>query len=309
MMKLNQETSILVILLVSVIGAVITWVFGFSLGVYNATQTAIAIYMSLSLIMFPIWVVVFMIDTQRGVLRKKPKSTRSAERRQIGFDVRIGNGPWERRYAEFDGKKLKIIGRNLTSIDLSPLRIFTDIVLLDLSLNRLEFIDLSPLETCRNLSILNLTSNELTMIDLSPLTSCTNLKYLDLSNNKLSDIDLDPLAACSNLDTLDLGGSFVDRIELDALRSCTQLECLTIDATNLETLDLSPLESCENLEHLILDQSKIKRLDITPLFSCRKLDLLEIDRIELTASSAISDDEWPEGIVKHRDKVTLSNGI
>ncbi len=308
-MRLNQENSIIVILLVSVIGAFVTWVFGISIGVYDATQTAIAMYMSLTLIMLPIWIAVFMRDTQRGALRKRPSSTISADKRQISLEVRIGNGPWEQRYAEFDGKKLKIIGRNLTGIDLSPLRLFSDIVLLDLSLNRFEYIDLGPLEACRNLSVLNLTSNELTMIDLSPISNCPELKYLDLSNNKLSTIDLGPLAACSKLDTLDLGGNFVGSIELDALRSCTQMECLTIDATNLETLDLSPLESCENLEHLILDQSKIKRLDITPLFNCRKLDLLEIDRIELTASAAISDDEWPEGIVKHRDKVTLSNGI
>ncbi|MGY5875918.1 MAG: leucine-rich repeat protein [Candidatus Thorarchaeota archaeon] len=308
-MKLNQENSIIVILLVSVIGGFLTWVYGFSIGVYDATQTAIAMYMGLTLVMFPIWVVVFMRDTQRGALRKKPKSTLSADKRQIGFDVRIGNGPWEKRYAEFDGKKLKIIGRNLTGIDLSPLRLFSDIVLLDLSLNRLESIDLGPLEACRNLSILNLTSNELANIDLGPISNCPDLKYLDLSNNKLSTIDLGPLAACSNLDTLDLGGNFVGSIELEALSSCTQMECLTIDATNLETLDLSPLESCENLEHLILDQSKIRSLDITPLFRCRKLDLLEIDRIELTVSAAVSDGEWPEGIVKHRDRVTLSNGM
>ncbi len=300
-MEINKESSLLMIFLITISSAILTWTIGSSIGISNPVESAIMMYGFSFTISGLGWFLYVMRDTTKGRFYNNP----NYQENEIEFNVRIGRGPWEKRYAEIEGKKLKIINRNLTSIDLSPLRLHPEIVLIDLSLNRLSQINLEPLEACRNLSILNLTSNEFVQIDLDPLSNCLSLKYLDLSNNKLTEINLEPLAACSNLDTLDLGGNYFGSIDLKPLRSCTQIECLTIDGTNIQSINLKPLESCKSLEHLILNDSRIKRLDITPLFKCSKLDLLDIDFIELTASSSIKNQDWPKGIAQYRERITL----
>ena len=302
-MEINRELSLLIVIFFIISSVFLTWSIANIIGLSTPIQTAIMMSGFLSLITLPTWFLYAMRDTQKGRLHRKP----SFQDNEIEFNVRIGDGPWVKRYAELEGNKLRIIDRNLTSIDLSPLRMHRELVLLDLSLNRLEQIDLAPLEACRNLSILNLTSNELTQIDLEPLSNCSKLKYLDLSNNRLIEIDLEPLAVCSKLDTLDLGGNYFGSIDLSALGSCVQMECLTIDGTNIRSLDLSPLASCVGLEHLILNDCKIKSLDITPLLNCHNLDLLDIDFIELTVLSSSAAHELPKGIADHLERIKLES--
>ena len=298
-MELNQESSIVLVYTITIFGAIITFISANLMGLQNPTGIALISYGFLSIILLPIWALIFLRDNQRGKFYSKPTNRNN----EIAFKVRIGNGHLETRYVELEGEKIKIINRNLTYIDLSPLEQHPEITLFDLSLNRLKSIDLTPLEACENLSILNLTSNELEQINLQFILNTPKLKYLDLSNNRLTEIDLESLSVCRNLDTLDLGGNFFGNIDLRALESCTQMECLTIDGTNLQSLDLSPLESCEKLEHLILNDNRIRALDITPLMNCKKLDLLDIDQMELVVSEKMDMQEWPVGVLQHLDRI------
>ena len=296
---MNQESSSALILIISLFGAILSWGVTSRFGLLDPMKVATMTYVILFFPLISIWMFFFMRDNQRGKFYAKPKHREN----EVEFNVRIGNGPLEERYVELAGNKLKIINRNLTYINLNPLKDYPEIVLIDLSLNRLENIDLGPIKACRNLSILNLTSNELTHIDLAFISNCPQIKYLDLSNNRLTEIDLEPLSVCHDLDTLDLGGNFFGSIDLKALESCTQMECLTIDGTNIQSIDLSPLESCEKLEHLILNDNRIRALDITPLMNCKKLDLLDIDHIDLVISENMESHDYPIGVLHHIDRI------
>ena len=297
--EINQESSLVLVYTITIVGAIITFISASLMGLQNPTGIAFISYGFFSIILLSIWALFFMRDNQRGKFYSKPTNRNN----EIAFKVRIGNGHLETRYVELEGRKIKIINHNLTYIDLSSLQQHPEIILLDLSLNRLIDIDLTPLEACKNLSILNLTSNELEQINLQFILKTPELKYLDLSNNRLTEISLEPLSVCRNLDTLDLGGNFFGKIDLKALESCTQMECLTIDGTNIHSLDLSPLESCEKLEHLILNDNRIRALDITPLMNCKKLDLLDIDHIDLVVSENMESHDYPIGVLHHIDRI------
>ena len=170
--------------------------------------------------------------------------------------------------------------RKISTIDLQPLSICTNLQYLSLSNNQIERIDFSPLSSCVNLQELILGGilgkNQLQSIDLIPLGSCVNLEKLILSNNQLQSVDLTPLASCSNLQTLSLSVNQLQSIDLSPLASCSKLERLSLANNQFTSLDLKPLTSCSNLQELILGENQLQFINLAPLASLSKLQSLNL---------------------------------
>jgi len=76
--------------------------------------------------------------------------------------------------------------KNLYSIDLSYLSIFSVIKSLNLSHNHLTEIDFTPLEKTRVIEKIDLSYNNFSYIDFSPLYNLKNINELWINNNKLN---------------------------------------------------------------------------------------------------------------------------
>ena len=89
--------------------------------------------------------------------------------------------------------------KKIESIDLTPLRSFTNLEHLSLHGNNLRNIDLAPLESCKALIVLDLSRNQLETLDLFPLRFCHNMKTLNITGNKYNNVDFAPLFWTYNL--------------------------------------------------------------------------------------------------------------
>lgn len=166
---------------------------------------------------------------------------------------------------------VNLSNRDITEVNLKPLRSWPNLLGIDLSNNHLKEIDLSPLKSCTKLQGLNLLKNQLEHIDLTPLYSCPSLIGLQLLANKLEEIDLSPLDPSFYLKGLYLNHNNLKEIDLSPLCQSRNLEGLWLSANPLQTIDLSPLSSCVKLNLKIID-TKIQFIDLTPLKNIRMTD-------------------------------------
>jgi len=164
----------------------------------------------------------------------------------------------------------------IDSIDLTPLRLLTNLRSLDLHRNAIKQIDLSHISSCVNLQNLNLAQNRIQTINLDYISSCTNLKKLNLAENKLRTVSLSSLSSNVNLQILSLAANQLETIRLSPVNSCTSLQYLGLWHNRLQSIDLSPLTSCSSLEKIHLHENQLRIIDLAPLGSSNKLRELSL---------------------------------
>ena len=154
---------------------------------------------------------------------------------------------------------------NYKTSDVSPLKGLTNLVFLNLELNRIS--DVSPLESLTNLVNLDFDDNQVQ--DVSPLKNMTNLIELDLDTNAISDISA--LENMTNLIELDLHGNQIS--DISALKNMTNLANLDLDDNEIS--DISPLKNMMNLRTLLdLDGNKISDISaLSVMLNLTELDL------------------------------------
>ena len=171
-----------------------------------------------------------------------------------------------------DLTRLQLIGMNLTSADIEPLKYMITLTELDLRDNNIS--DISVLSGMTNLEILWLDINEIS--DINALSNLTNLKSLTLGSNKIKGID-----ALKNLINL----RWLLRLEDNEISDISGLGGLI----NLTQLDLngnqinnaSPLANFANLTDLSLVGNQIN--DVSPLKGLTNLGTLLLSHNPLTA--------------------------
>ena len=99
---------------------------------------------------------------------------------------------------------IKLSGKGITAIDLSPLKHLLNLQELSLANNEITTLYMEPLKHCWYIERLYLRKNQLEKIDLSPLRFCKSLQLLDLEKNNLQRLDVTPLFACNELLVLDI---------------------------------------------------------------------------------------------------------
>ena len=99
---------------------------------------------------------------------------------------------------------IKLSGKGITSIDLSPLKHLPNLQELILANNEIAALYLVPLKHCQSLVRLFLRKNKLESVNLAPLRFCKSLQLLDLEKNSLERVDLTPLFECTELLVLDI---------------------------------------------------------------------------------------------------------
>ncbi len=171
--------------------------------------------------------------------------------------------------------------QKISSIDLSPLILLTDLRILDLHQNEIVHLDLSPLSSCISLQNLNLAENRIQTINLAPLSSCASLQLLSLGGNQLETINLSPIDSCTDLHYLGLWHNKLQNIDFSPLTSCSRLEIIHLHENQLQHIDLSPLRSSSNLKEIALAENQLDNIDLNPLAVHTKLAKLFLYNNEL----------------------------
>jgi Leucine-rich repeat (LRR) protein len=202
---------------------------------------------------------------------------------------------------------IKEIGEEkaITSLSLKPLSGFTNLEILNISVNKIDEIDLQPLRNCHRLKKLALNNNPFISLNLQPIEACKELEELRINNIGLKTIDLAALTECVNLRILRIHHNYLEELDLRPLRICEKLEDVRIDANRLHELRIDPrskwaslrvfsasanqleelsLEFLRNnttLEAISLEKNKIENLDLNPLEKCVKLKKINISKNNL----------------------------
>lgn len=167
----------------------------------------------------------------------------------------------EEKQAEFelDATYVDLSGKQLKTVDLTPLKSLPHLQSLDLRQNNLQSIDLTPLSFCKDFSRLLLYNNQLQSIDLTPLSSCKNLSVLGLSSNNLQTVDLTPLSSCVDLYEVSIAENQFSYIELTPLSSCINLTAVNFYENPLQNIDVTPL-CLHNEVRILADQERVSWL-------------------------------------------------
>ncbi len=107
-------------------------------------------------------------------------------------------------------------------------------------------IDLSPLKHLLNLQELSLANNSITVLYMEPLKHCWYIERLWLRKNKLKTLDLSPLRFCKSLQLLDIEKNNIERLDVTPLFACTKLLVLDIDK-NVELIANSRYKDSSNI--------------------------------------------------------------
>lgn len=187
------------------------------------------------------------------------------------------------------------ISGDSTLTDLSALRVFTNLRLLDISNTKVQ--DLSLIRHLTDLHYLNASYS--LVYDITPLQYNSGLKHLNLSFTLVSQLEI--LHRFINLEQLDISNtrpsslkgienlSFLkelgmNNMELPAeeykrLKFLNSLEHLKLSNSNIT--DLSPVGELKKLTRLDIRATKIT--DITPLAGCESLKILNMEGAPLSS--------------------------
>jgi len=143
--------------------------------------------------------------------------------------------------------ELYLNGMELTDSDIEPLKHMTDLVLLVLGENKINYI--GALSDLTKLTVLDLSDNPIK--DIDPLKNLTSLVRLGLNNNQIGDISV--LANLHNLTELGLGNNAIS--DISALSGLTNLTSLFLQDNAIN--DISALSGLSNLTILSLTNNPV----------------------------------------------------
>ncbi len=172
--------------------------------------------------------------------------------------------------------KLKLSNEYLTDEDIQQLSEFKNLMVLDLSSNKIS--DLTPLSQLTNLSELDLSYNKIE--NLTSLSQLTNLSVLNLTHNKIEDIS--PLSNLTNLTILWASDNQIS--DISPLNNLTVISNLVLDSNQIN--DISPLSNLAYLYHLSLINNQIS--DISALSNLTYLTYLDLNVNQISDISPLS---------------------
>ena len=216
-----------------------------------------------------------MLNVVAGSMGKRPKNLTEADLLSVTeisihwYDFRACLG--EDAKEEFTLTVLEALP-NLDQIviedgliyDLSYIKHFPELKVLQLTGETLDSHDLPAIQTLKKLEVLKLYICDES--DLALLSGMTQLKELDLRYSDISDIS--QLSRLRNLEKLFLNGAKIE--DVTPLKNLTNLEILNLEDNQIT--DVTPLKNLTNLKVLNLEDNLIT--DVTPLKGLANLEEL-----------------------------------
>ncbi len=194
--------------------------------------------------------------------------------------------------------KLRIYSSDFTNNDLSDLKYFSNLKLLDIRSFGLTDLQNAPLlEKLEGLS-LSIGNH---VIDLTELEKFPNLKSLEMGDIK----NLQSLSNLKKLRTIELYTSGIR--DISCLSELHSITCLALGGNEIE--DLSPLVGLKNLKKLSLNANRIN--DLTPLSGLKNIKILSLYNNQISdilpLSELVSLEKIYLGENKIQDISALSN--
>ncbi|XP_057671868.1 protein artichoke-like [Diorhabda carinulata] len=155
------------------------------------------------------------------------------------------------------------------SEDIKRFSVLTNLTLLELDNNYLEYFNFSGIE---NLEIISLSDNYLTKLDFSELSR--NLKSLNLSHNFLS--SLKNISVLSKLSKLDVSYNDLSLIEYDSFMGLNMLNGLYLSHNSIVDLPIGGFRDLVELQYFDLSYNNLTNISsgsLSGLVSLKELDL------------------------------------
>lgn len=156
--------------------------------------------------------------------------------------------------------------------DSSVFSILTNLTLLELDNNYLEYFNFSGIRNIETLEGISLSNNHFTKLDYSE--SPKNIKVLNLSHNFLS--DLKNISVFSKLSKLDASYNKLSRINYDTFSGLGQLVVLFLSHNSIVDLSIGGLRNLDDLQYFDISYNNLTNISagsLSGLYSLKELDL------------------------------------
>ena len=193
-------------------------------------------------------------------------------RRNPGFDGKV-----EHKIEDGVVAELRINTDKVT--DISPIRVFNALRVLNLSGTHIEWRGNSPLSELAplkgmafdRLTYLDLAYTKVTDAGMELFKDCTALTHLNLDDTKVSDAGMESFKNCKGLTFLFIGDTQVGDSGLAHFQNCTGLTSMNLANTKVRDAGMKHLRNCTNLETINLTDTKIGDAGIEQLKDCKSL--------------------------------------
>ena len=169
------------------------------------------------------------------------------------------------------------LDENFTYKDLKSLRVFPDLVSLDLSTTAISDAGLEALTNLSKLRVLRLADTEVTGQGLGILTELSELEVLDVSDTKITPEAVIHIRQSALLKTLSLAhNNSITDLSLAQLRGLTQLESLKLTLNPISDAGLEHLEGFTRLKVLDVAHTQITDDGLQHLHALKQLRSLNL---------------------------------
>ena len=145
-----------------------------------------------------------------------------------------------------------------------------------LSMNKLKRIKRGQLIGLSNLQILCIDNNEIDFIELNSFENLKNLKYLNIQSNKIKVIMGNMFVDKDKIEILYLHQNKIENIETIPFNSLYSLKKLHLFSNKITIIKFGHFIDLHNLEELKLDKNEIVSFDIYTFIGLKKLNYLDL---------------------------------
>ncbi|KAK4871472.1 hypothetical protein RN001_015596 [Aquatica leii] len=157
------------------------------------------------------------------------------------------------------------------------LRIYYNLITLDLSSNKIQTLGNSNFEFQRHLKHLNLSDNEIDSLTKDSFKGLRNLTELDLSYNRLEELPSATFHELHSLQVLRLTNNLLVFLEEDLLTHAKQLRELILDDNQILEMPGSAIGDAINLQILSLSRNLVASIDDGDVPTLSELRVLLLD--------------------------------
>ena len=164
--------------------------------------------------------------------------------------------------------QIKGVGNALTELSLKEI---------NLSVLNSKFFD-----KLANLMILDLSSNRIEVIQQGTFSNLQKLTTINLINNRLTQIDNSLFYRLSRLAEIDLTNNSISKLDSRVFANLTSLERVYLDVNKLESIDEGTFSGCTKLKFINLANNRLFSVSPRVFYNLTRLDTIDLSLNNLT---------------------------